>query len=240
MHPSKHAETKPPAPVREGFTQHDKYRYLSKVSFIPWIRDHRRMIFFGDNRVRFDAFLKTLEYIYTQTEVGCNLIKTIDKVSRTRRKILYIDLESDKITVTPIKFDDAGNFRGTDCLLRCNFNAAAAFKAPDMVQETFNASILFHELVHVYHMFNGERIIVKGTQSSHNHKFNRIIEEARTTGLGSFATEIFSENQFRRELGLPLRKFYQTDPTGINGVHDDNTLTIDGVRRPLHPLLKRL
>ncbi|SUG38939.1 Uncharacterised protein [Salmonella enterica subsp. arizonae] len=98
----------------------------------------------------------------------------------------------------------------------------------------FHACIVFHELLHVLHNLNGERLKVESSQPESQTHYPFLLEEARTVGLGSFSEEVLSENKFREEIGVPRRTFYPRDPYLI---HDDNTVTQGLQRKKLHPLL---
>jgi hypothetical protein len=61
------------------------------------------------------------------------------------------------------------------------------------------AVLLGHELIHCWRMMRGRRVVSMGWE-----------EEGMTVGLGPFLNWPMTENQLRKELGLPLRTKYGT------------------------------
>jgi hypothetical protein len=62
------------------------------------------------------------------------------------------------------------------------------------------AVILGHELIHVWRMMTGKRLVFAGAWE----------EEAMTTGVGPFLNWTPTENSLRQEFRMPLRDKYQT------------------------------
>ncbi|CAD5672663.1 T3SS secreted effector NleD-like protein [Escherichia coli] len=86
----------------------------------------------------------------------------------------------------------------------------------------FHATIVFHELRHVFHNFNGDLKVESSRPELQKHS-QLLLEKVRTVGLGTFSEETLSENKFHEEIGVPRRIFYSPDSAFI---HDDNTVSL--------------
>ena len=64
----------------------------------------------------------------------------------------------------------------------------------------FHAIIVFHELLHVFHNLNGERLKVESSRPELQKHSPLLLEEARTVGLGVFSEEELSEINFVKRL----------------------------------------
>lgn len=74
-----------------------------------------------------------------------------------------------------------------------------------MDEKQLQAVILYHELVHVLHNLQGERIDIFPADGIKDNRMPLWEEEFRTIGLDIFSAEDISENKFRGEIGVPLR-----------------------------------
>ncbi|EHW5106619.1 T3SS effector protein NleD, partial [Escherichia coli] len=116
----------------------------------------------------------------------------------------------------------------------CNLNAVEYLCGEGISVVDFHATIVFHELLHVFHNLNGERLKVESSRPESQKYSPLLLEEARTVGLGAFSEEVLSENKFREEIGMPRRTSYPHDSALI---HDDNTVSQGFLQVRLHPLL---
>jgi T3SS secreted effector NleD len=158
----------------------------------------------------------------------------IELTSRLKSEKLAIYLNSGKLEVIAHCDIAAENSRGTGSDFHCNLNAVEYPCGLGISLVDFHACIVFHELVHVFHNLNGERLKVESSKPESQTHSPFLIEEARTVGLGAFSEEILSENKFREEIGMPRRTSYPHDSSLI---HDDNAVTLGFQRKKLHPLL---
>jgi len=208
---------------------------LVKKSSVNWIKNNQQLSFDGTNKNIYQRLEKALDKIES-TETGKELLNCIESVSRLKSEKLIIRLDSTELGVTAHCAENAENFRGTGSYLHCNLNSVQEESTGKGIERTeLDACIVFHELLHVFHNLNGERLKVAVFQPEVKTYSPFLLEEARTVGLGSFSEEVFSENKFREEIGIPRRVSYAHESSLI---HDDNTFTIFFENKQLHPLLR--
>ncbi|AWK16297.1 hypothetical protein GWK90_07545 [Candidatus Hamiltonella defensa] len=208
---------------------------LVKKSSVNWIKNNQQLSFDGTNKNIYQRLEKALDKIES-TETGKELLNCIESVSRLKSEKLIIRLDSTELGVTAHCAENAENFRGTGSYLHCNLNSVQEESTEKGIERTeLDACIVFHELLHVFHNLNGERLKVAVFQPEVKTYSPFLLEEARTVGLGSFSEEVFSENKFREEIGIPRRVSYAHESSLI---HDDNTFTIFFENKQLHPLLR--
>ncbi|WP_174889627.1 M91 family zinc metallopeptidase [Candidatus Williamhamiltonella defendens] len=210
---------------------------LVKKSSVNWIKNNHQLSFDGTNKNIYQRLEKALDKIES-TETGKELLNCIESVSRLKSEKLIIRLDSTELGVTAHCAENAENFRGTGSYLHCNLNSVQEESIGKGIEQTeLDACIVFHELLHVFHNLNGERLKVAVFQPEVETYSPFLLEEARTVGLGSFSEEVFSENKFREEIGIPRRVSYAHESSLI---HDDNTFTMFFENKQLHPLLREL
>ncbi|MDC9580023.1 M91 family zinc metallopeptidase [Xenorhabdus sp. PR6a] len=201
---------------------------------VQWIRNNQQLSFQGNNLSLYQSFEKAIQKIES-TPTGKTLLDCIKSISCLKSEKLIIDLSLYQLCVKPHRIPDAHNHRGTGSVFYCNLTKAAPLCESGMQLPDFYACIVFHELLHVLHNLNGERLVVMSSGLRTQMVPKILLEEARTVGLGRFSSETLSENKFREEIHVPRRTFYQHDPMTI---HDDNTGSIGfGSQKRLHPLL---
>ncbi|EDY3063522.1 T3SS effector protein NleD [Salmonella enterica] len=206
---------------------------LAKRSGVRWIKNNQQLFFHGTDHKIYQQLEAALDKIES-TDTGRILLKCIELTSQLKSEKLAIHLNCAELGVIAHCNTDAENARGTGSDFHCNLNAVAYPCGQGISLVDFHACIVFHELLHVLHNLNGERLKVESSQPESQTHYPFLLEEARTVGLGSFSEEVLSENKFREEIGGPRRTFYPRDPYLI---HDDNTVTQGLQRKKLHPLL---
>ncbi|EEY1887311.1 T3SS effector zinc metalloprotease NleD, partial [Escherichia coli] len=158
----------------------------------------------------------------------------IESISRLKSETVVIHLNSSRLGVMAHRDIDAENHRGTGSDFHCNLNAVEYPCGEGISVVDFHATIVFHELLHVFHNLNGERLKVESSRAESQKYSPLLLEEARTVGLGAFSEEVLSENKFHEEIGMPRRTSYPHDSALI---HDDNTVSLGFQQVRLHPLL---
>lgn len=204
---------------------------LRQQSSVRWLRESPYLYFTGHDKDKFNQFegaLKTIE----STRVGRNLIDCIDTIARFKGERIDIVLNTNKLGVAPHDAANTENGRGTGSILYCNFTEVEWLHGSCSEDEKmkFLASVLFHELTHVFHNLAGERVRVISTEQGDERWPELLHEEARTVGLGSFNNEVLTENAFRAEIGLPAREDYGFDTITV---FNDDTAMI-ALRRRVH------
>jgi len=219
--------------VSNAQESHASVDELRKQSGARWLHDSPYLYFMGNDAATFRQFETALKRIES-TSTGQILINCIDDAARRKQERLDIVLNSTRLGVIANNSADAENGRGTGSELHCNFKEAewmgGSGSAEDKID--FTASLLFHELVHVFHNFTGERVRVTPSDKEISNWPELLHEEARTVGLGTFSDEELSENAFRAEIGLPARKSYSHDSATIL---NDDTAMVGFQRHRLFP-----
>ncbi len=153
--------------------------------------------------MRFEAAMDMIN----STESGHTLLNCIEILLQFKSEKLLVYLTSSILGTSPLCSEDAINGRGTGSCLHCNFELTE--QRPDLGQgmdeKQLQAVILYHELVHVLHNLQGERIDIFPADSIKDNRMPLWEEEFRTIGLDMFSAEDISENKFRGEIGVPLR-----------------------------------
>ncbi|CBG87356.1 M91 family zinc metallopeptidase [Citrobacter rodentium] len=206
---------------------------LVKMSGVRWVKNNQQLCFHGTDLKIYQHLEAALDKIES-TDTGRTLLNCIELTSRLKSEKLAIHLDSAELGVIAHCNADAENSRGTGSDFHCNLNAVEYPCGQGISLVDFHACIVFHELLHVFHNLNGERLKVESSQPELQTHSPLLLEEARTVGLGAFSEEVLSENKFREEIGMPRRTFYPHDSSLI---HDDNTVTQGFQRKKLHPLL---
>ncbi|ETT02494.1 M91 family zinc metallopeptidase [Providencia alcalifaciens] len=210
-------------------------QYLVKMSSVSWIKNNQQLHFLGTDHKIYQKLEAALDKIES-TNTGRILLNSIELTSRLKSEKLVIHLNSSELGVIAHCSTDAENSRGTGSDFHCNLNAVEYTNGQGISLGDFHACIVFHELLHVLHNLNGERLKIESSQpeSQSQSQSPLLLEEARTVGLGAFSEEALSENKFREEIGIPRRTSYPHDSSII---HDDDTMTQGFQRKILHPLL---
>ena len=206
---------------------------LVKMSSVLWIKNNQQLYFHGTDHKIYQQLEAAIDKIES-TDTGRTLLNGIELTSRLKSKELVIYLNSAELAVIAHCNTDAENSRGTGSDFHCNLNAVEYPCGLGISLVDFHACIVFHELLHVFHNLNGERLKVESSHPESQTHSPLLLEEARTVGLGAFSEEVLSENKFREEIGMPRRTSYPHDSSLI---HDDNTVTQEFQRKKLHPLL---
>lgn len=68
----------------------------------------------------------------------------------------------------------------------------------------FHATIVFHELLHVFHNLNGERLKVESSRAESQKYSPLFTEEARLLGWGLFQRRCFQKINSTKRLGCPV------------------------------------
>lgn len=204
---------------------------LVKKSGVCWIKNNQQLCFRGTDHKTYQLLEAALDKIES-TDTGRTLLNCIELTSRLKSEKLTILLNSAELGVMAHSSTDAENCRGTGSDFHCNLNAVEYPRGQGISLVDFHACIVFHELLHVFHNLNGDRL--RSSQLESQTRFPLLFEEARTVGLGAFSEEVLSENKFREEIGMPRRTSY---PHAISSINDDNTVTLGALRKKLHPLL---
>ncbi|WP_329957250.1 M91 family zinc metallopeptidase [Izhakiella capsodis] len=197
------------------------------------MKNNQQLCFHGTNHKIYQHLEAALDKIES-TDTGRTLLNCIELTSRLKSKKLAIYLNCTELMVVAHCDADAENSRGTGSNFHCNLNAVEYPCGQGISLVDFHACTVFHELLHVFHNLNGERLTVESSQPESQTDCSLLLEEARTVGLGAFSEEVLSENKFRVEIGIPRRTFYSHD---LALIHDDNTVTQGFQRKKLHPLL---
>ncbi|EJS0736480.1 T3SS effector zinc metalloprotease NleD, partial [Escherichia coli] len=206
---------------------------LVKTSSVQWIKNNPQLRFQGTDHNIYQQIEAALDKIGS-TETGRVLLNAIESISRLKSETVVIHLNSSRLGVIAHRDIDAENHRGTGSDFHCNLNAVEYPCGEGISVVDFHATIVFHELLHVFHNLNGERLKVESSRSESQKYSPLLLEEARTVGLGAFSEEVLSENKFREEIGMPRRTSYPHDSALI---HDDNTVSQGFLQVRLHPLL---
>ncbi len=177
-----------------------------KTSDVSLIRYCENLIFKDSNFIQFLRFNGAMDLV-NSTDSGRILLNCIETLLQFKSEKLVVYLTSPILGAKPLCSEDAVNGRGTGSDLHCNFELTGL--RPDlglgMEERQLHAVILYHELVHVLHNLQGERIDIFPADGIKDNRLPLWEEEFRTVGLGTFIAEEISENKFRGELGVPLR-----------------------------------
>ncbi len=153
------------------------------------------------------------------TPIGLELLKVLESVALQKHERLTLFPDTATLGVVPVEEANISNGVGTSSELFCNLDDVMDVVG-NLTQPQFDACIMFHELVHVYHNFLGECtqiVAADGTETEDRFLY----EEARTVGLGRFRDELVSENLFREQLGVERRIQYAHEEAIIA---DDDTV----------------
>ncbi|HHZ2844059.1 TPA: T3SS effector zinc metalloprotease NleD [Escherichia coli] len=206
---------------------------LVKASSVQWIKNNPQLRFQGTDHNIYQQIEAALDKIGS-TETGRVLLNAIESISRLKSETVVIHLNSSRLGVMAHRDIDAENHRGTGSDFHCNLNAVEYPCGEGISVVDFHATIVFHELLYVFHNLNGERLKVESSRAESQKYSPLLLEEARTVGLGAFSEEVLSENKFHEEIGMPRRTSYPHDSALI---HDDNTVSLGFQQVRLHPLL---
>ncbi|WDC09741.1 M91 family zinc metallopeptidase [Escherichia albertii] len=207
---------------------------LVKASKVDWLKNNQQLCFQGSDHKIYRQLEDALDKIGS-TETGRVLLHAIESISRIKSETVVIHLNSSRLGVIAHRNADAENHRGTGSDFHCNLNAVEYLWGREgMSLVDFHAIIVFHELLHVFHNLNGERLKVESSRPELQKHSPLLLEEARTVGLGVFSEEELSENKFREEIGVSRRISYSHDSALI---HDDNTVSLGFQQVRLHPLI---
>ncbi|HBN2077618.1 TPA: T3SS effector zinc metalloprotease NleD, partial [Escherichia coli] len=152
---------------------------LVKASSVQWIKNNPQLRFQGTDHNIYQQIEAALDKI-SSTETGRVLLNSIESISRLKSETVVIHLNSSRLGVMAHRDIDAENHRGTGSDFHCNLNAVEYPCREGISVVDFHATIVFHELLHVFHNLNGERLKVESSRPESQKYSPLLLEEART------------------------------------------------------------
>ncbi|ECI8072731.1 T3SS effector protein NleD, partial [Salmonella enterica subsp. enterica] len=152
---------------------------LVKMSGVRWVKNNQQLCFHGTDLKIYQHLEAALDKIES-TDTGRTLLNCIELTSRLKSEKLAIHLDSAELGVIAHCNTDAENSRGTGSDFHCNLNAVEYPCGQGISLVDFHACIVFHELLHVFHNLNGERLKVESSQPELQTHSPLLLEEART------------------------------------------------------------
>lgn len=162
---------------------------LVQRSTVMWLKNNPEITVIGNDGKLFRLLETALEKIES-TDTGRSLLDCIASVSRLKSENLNIYLNCSTVDVIAHCSKDAKNFRGTGSDMFLNLNMDCFDPEQGMSLTDFHACVVFHELTHVLHNLQGERLRVEYSHSDSQMQLPMLLEEARTVGLGSYSREL--------------------------------------------------
>lgn len=205
---------------------------LRSESKVVWLRERSELAVIGNDAQSFRRLEEAIERI-ASTNIGAQLLSAVDAgATRIQNRSLagtqatpaiVLDLASSYLGVDPMSSIDASNGKGTGSIVHSNLSVADFLRTTSKINRVdLDAIAYFHELVHVHHNLNGERIVIHSTNGEGPSIERLLLEEARTVGLGrKFSASDLTENRFRAEIGVPDRESYGGSASVF---HNDDTL----------------
>ncbi|EEU3717114.1 T3SS effector zinc metalloprotease NleD, partial [Escherichia coli] len=123
---------------------------LVKASSVQWIKNNPQLRFQGTDHNIYQQIEAALDKIGS-TETGRVLLNAIESISRLKSETVVIHLNSSRLGVMAHRDIDAENHRGTGSDFHCNLNAVEYPCGEGISVVDFHATIVFHELLHVFH-----------------------------------------------------------------------------------------
>ncbi|HHR6222795.1 M91 family zinc metallopeptidase [Providencia alcalifaciens] len=132
------------------------------MSSVNWIKNNKQLHLLGTDLKIYQQLEAALDKIES-TNTGRILLESIELTSRLKSEKLVIHLNSARLEVIAHCDIDAENSRGTGSDLHSNLNSVEYPSGQGVSPVEFHACIIFHELLHVFHNLNGERLKVESS-----------------------------------------------------------------------------
>lgn len=182
---------------------------LVKMSNVLWIKNNQQLCFHGTDHKIYQQLETALDKIES-TDTGRTLLNGIELTSRLKSEKLAIHLNSAELRVIAHCDTDAENSRGTGSDFHCNLNAAEYPCGQGISLVDFHACIVFHELLHVFHNLNGERLKVESSRQNHKHTPHFCSKKPGLLGWALFLKKFFQKINFVKRLGCPAEHSTRT------------------------------
>lgn len=151
-----------PSPSSSNSSSATDIQSLMKMSSVNWIKNNKQLHLLGTDLKIYQQLEAALDKIES-TNTGRILLESIELTSRLKSEKLVIHLNSARLEVIAHCDIDAENSRGTGSDLHSNLNSVEYPSGQGVSPVEFHACIIFHELLHVFHNLNGERLKVESS-----------------------------------------------------------------------------